>query len=128
LTVARKRDNLLRKTGIFAIKFPANGSEKEAPQDDWKKEKALAADIEIRVEAAKDFSIFIRRNLLKSPDSEKLMKENESYFAFIFFHFLSFVSAARAEPQPRACGELAPKACSAAPGRAGGGRRRRCGC
>jgi hypothetical protein len=127
LTVARKRDNLLRKTGIFATTISANGNRKETPQDDWKR-RALAADIEIRVEAAKDFSIFIRRNLLKSPDSEKLMKENESYFSFIFFHFLSFVSAARAEPQPRACGELAPKACSAAPGRAGGGRRRRCGC
>jgi hypothetical protein len=44
-----------------------------------------------RAEAAKDFSIFIRRNALKSLDSEKLMKGNESYFPFISFHWLSFV-------------------------------------
>jgi hypothetical protein len=35
-------------------------------------------------------SIFIGRNPLKSPDSEKKMKGNENNFPFISFHFLCF--------------------------------------
>jgi hypothetical protein len=34
--------------------------------------------------------IFIGRNPLKTPDSEKKMKRNENNFAFISFHFLAF--------------------------------------
>jgi hypothetical protein len=40
-----------------------------------------------------DFFIFFARNPLKSPDSEKLMKGNESKFAFISFHGLAFIYA-----------------------------------
>jgi hypothetical protein len=36
-----------------------------------------------------DFFIRIRCNPLKSPDSEKEMKGNESLFIFISFHFLA---------------------------------------
>jgi hypothetical protein len=89
----KQRDNLLRKIRISAIRSPVGRTKEGAPRDDWKKERAHASDIERWAEAAKDFSIFIRRNPLKSPDSEKFMKANESYFAFISFHGLSFVSA-----------------------------------
>ena len=36
------------------------------------------------------FFIFFGHNPLKSPDSQKLMKENESHFPFMSFHVLSF--------------------------------------
>jgi hypothetical protein len=38
-----------------------------------------------RVRGREKFFIFFGHNLLKSPDSEKLMKINESKFAFVFF-------------------------------------------
>jgi hypothetical protein len=38
-----------------------------------------------------DFFIFFRRNPLKSPDSEKQIKGNESKFPFIYFHWLAFI-------------------------------------
>jgi hypothetical protein len=44
-----------------------------------------------RVEPSGNFFIFFARNPLKSPDSEKLLKVNESYFAFIFLHSLAFI-------------------------------------
>jgi len=37
------------------------------------------------------FFIFFGCNPLKSPDSEKLMKANESNFPFICFHLLAFM-------------------------------------
>jgi hypothetical protein len=62
---------------------------KNLPPDHWKEERALASDLQAG-ESGKRFFIFIRRNALKRPDSEKLMKANESNFAFIYLHFLSF--------------------------------------
>jgi hypothetical protein len=41
---------------------------------------------------ALDFFIFFGRNILKSPNSEKFMKINESNFAFISLLFLSSIS------------------------------------
>jgi hypothetical protein len=35
------------------------------------------------------FFIFFARNPLKNPDSEKFMKTNESFFAFIDLHWLA---------------------------------------
>jgi hypothetical protein len=52
--------------------------------------ESLASDLQTGGSGKRVF-IFIRGNALKSPDSEKLMKANESNFAFIYFHFLSFV-------------------------------------
>jgi hypothetical protein len=37
-----------------------------------------------------EFFYFFARNQLKSLDSEKLMKGNESFFPFISLHFLSY--------------------------------------
>jgi hypothetical protein len=47
---------------------------------------------ETRVGRERNFFIFFARNPLKSPDSEKLMKANESYFAFICFHLFERIS------------------------------------
>jgi hypothetical protein len=49
----------------------------------------FAAQPERRVEGLRDFLISIHRNPLKTPDSEKLLKGNESIFAFISFAFLT---------------------------------------
>ena len=38
---------------------------------------------------AEEFFYFFRRNPLKSPNSKKQIKANESYFAFINLHLLS---------------------------------------
>ena len=68
----------------------------------WK--RAPRAQPGARAERRAEFSIFFAHNPLKSPDSKKLMKENESLFSFIFFHFLAVVYkqfALRLYPRPR---------------------------
>jgi hypothetical protein len=42
-------------------------------------------------EAQRRFFYFFPRNSLKSPDSKKQIKTNESKFAFIYLHLLAFI-------------------------------------
>jgi hypothetical protein len=53
--------------------------------------KAACPQPETRVEARKDFFIWIRRNPLKSPDSAKGIQGNPSFFAWIYLVFLAFI-------------------------------------
>jgi hypothetical protein len=41
--------------------------------------------------AWRNFFIFFRRNPLKSPNSKKQIKGNESKFTFIYLHWLAFI-------------------------------------
>jgi hypothetical protein len=52
--------------------------------------EALRVQPKTRVERKTVFFIFFLRNPLKSPDSEKLLKGNESKVSFISFHKLAF--------------------------------------
>jgi hypothetical protein len=61
----------------------------EAGRSDRCPSETLVAQPERRVGGRPLFFIFFRRNPLKSPDSEKEIKGNESNFPFISFLFLS---------------------------------------
>jgi hypothetical protein len=58
----------------------------------------LRTQPETRAKAEVVFFYFFGGNPLKSHNSKKLMKANESSFAFIHLHFLSFI-----------CRDLAPR-------------------
>jgi hypothetical protein len=67
---------------VTIISRPRVGEEKRA--------SAAWPQLGTRVGPKGDFFIFFARNPLKSPDSEKLLKENESNFPFICFHKFAF--------------------------------------
>jgi hypothetical protein len=88
---ARKRDNLLRKMTMSAIRFPIGGTVRGTCRDTIGKRREILASISGPAKAAKRFFIFIRHNALKRPDSEKLKKANEAILLpFIFTSFLLF--------------------------------------
>jgi hypothetical protein len=72
---------------------------------------------------------FFVRNLLKTQDSQKLMKANESNFPFILFHFLFFAAVSLREFAHQGCISRLP--CRGEPslrlGAGAGGRRLRAG-
>src|SRR3984885_9230693 len=82
-----------------------------------KDEKIYLRQPDRRVEGEPNFLSFFARNPLKSHDSEKEMKVNESDFACFYFHFLSLSSTLSCSARSQA-GQLSPR-------ESGRGRRKR---
>jgi hypothetical protein len=84
----------LAKTEICAIPLAVAGSNPAVDRLPTRRRRTspkLASDRRAQPEIAGEFFYLIGRNPLKSPDSEKLLKGNESNFPFICFHLLSFI-------------------------------------
>jgi hypothetical protein len=98
---ARKNDPLRKAEFVLHLSQSRNRDlcglaarpwDERKDEENWSFE-ASCAQPGTRVQQAADFFIFSPRNPLKSHDSEKLMKGNESFFPFISLQFLSFPCA-----------------------------------